>query len=55
MNKFRRSVAATVFTLMAISPGLVSAQQCKGQPSFDSWVKSFKKDAQSAKSASATV
>ena len=55
MNQFRRSVAATVFTLMAISPGLALAQQCSGQPSFDSWVKSFKKEARNAGISARTI
>lgn len=47
MNKIRRIVAATIFSALAVSPELALAQQCSGQPSFDNWIRSFKKEARS--------
>ncbi len=48
MNNIKPVIATIAFTIFATSPALVLAQQCKGQPSFENWVRSFKQEARGA-------
>ncbi len=48
MNSIKPVIAAIAFAIFVASPALVLAQQCKGRPSFDNWVRSFKKEARGA-------
>ena len=55
MYDFRHLFVATAFSVGVVLPGLAVAQQCKGQPDFSNWVRTFKKDARAAGISARTI